>query len=212
MRASLALVAVVVLLRSWYLPAAAAAAAALGITIPLIDLVLRLQDLFLHLFGVFHFLLLFVLLLLAFSSSCLRLRLCFRRLALAESDMSRMQGREDGGLSRSQSLVLETGSEGPRVEARPLRMVKQSAGVLLDEMQTVRGQRTPTINAGGASWGGGALALLEIGREHGLEHLGACAKDPFTGKATSGSVHSAPVGQQEENIRALVRWHLDVVN
>ena len=78
MRASLALVAVVVLLRSWYLPAAA-----LGITIPLTDLVLRLQDLFLHLFGVFHFLLLFVLLLLAFSSSCLRLRLCFRRLALA---------------------------------------------------------------------------------------------------------------------------------
>src|SRR3989344_2158179 len=101
MRASLALVAVVVLLRSWYLPAAA-----LGITIPLTDLVLRLQDLFLHLFGVFHFLLLFVLLLLAFSSSCLRLRLCFRRLALAESDMPRMQGREDGVLSRSQSLAF----------------------------------------------------------------------------------------------------------
>src|SRR3989344_8726512 len=41
---------------------------------------------------------------------------------------------------------------------------------------------------------GGALALLEIGREHGLEHLGECAKDPFTGMATSGSVHSAPSG------------------
>ncbi len=75
-----------------------------------------------------------------------------------------------------------------------MRMVKQSAGVLLDERQTVRGQRTPTINAGGASWGGGALALLEIGREHGLEHLGACAKDPFAGIATSGSMHSVPGG------------------
>ncbi len=93
-----------------------------------------------------------------------------------------------------------------------MRMVKQSAGVLLDERQTVRGQRTPTINAGGASWGGGALALLEIGREHGLEHLGACAKDHSLAWPLVAACILPRWANKRREHQALVQWHLEVVN